>query len=153
MPDMLVPLYALPPLQPLPEGLEIRPALPPEWHLVTGFVERHFSPGWVSECQVGMAAQPARVLIAVKDDRLAGFAGHDVTKRGFFGPTGVAPEFRGVGIGRHLLLHALDALQRAGFAYAIIGDAGPVDFYARICGAIPIPNSSPGPYRSLLRQA
>lgn len=151
MADMLVALYALPPLPSLPKGLQIRPALPPEGHLVEAFIARHFSPGWVSEARVGLSATPARVLIALQDGRLAGFACHDVTRRGFFGPTGVAPEFRGRGIGGHLLLRALDALSYAGFAYAIIGDPGPTEFYEKMCGAVPIPNSTPGAYWGLLR--
>jgi len=37
-------------------------------------------------------------------------------------------------------------LRELGYAYAIIGGAGPVDFYVKTLGAIPIPGSSPGIY-------
>lgn len=151
MSDLLVPLYALPTPPALPEGLVVRPALPPEHHVITAFVGKHFSPGWVSECTVALAARPARILVAIENGELAGFACHDVTARGFFGPTGVDPAKQGRGIGRHLLLRALDALKSDGFAYAVIGAAGPVDFYVKTCGAIEIPNSTPGIYRGLLR--
>ena len=33
-----------------------------------------------------------------------------------------------------------------GYAYAIIGSAGPEDYYAKVCGAIAIPDSKPGIY-------
>lgn len=151
MTDLLVPLYALPDPPPLPDGLEIRPALPPERHVVCGFVGRHFGPGWVSECETGLSAQPVRVLIALEGGALAGFACYDVTARGFFGPTGVDPARERRGIGKHLLLRALARLRDLGFAYGIIGAAGPVDFYRHVCGAIEIPDSHPGPYRGLLK--
>ena len=37
-------------------------------------------------------------------------------------------------------------------AYAIIGSAGPVDFYARTLGATPIADSWPGIYRDRLKK-
>ena len=54
---------------------------------------------------------------------------------GIFGPMGVSPSARGIGIGCALALHALDSLQSMGFAYAIIPAVGPVQFYERCCGA------------------
>jgi hypothetical protein len=39
-----------------------------------------------------------------------------------------------------------------GYAYAIIGGAGPTEFYAKECGATIIPNSVPGIYTDRLRK-
>ncbi len=150
MTDLLVPLYKLPPVSALPLGVAIRPALPFESHVLLAFVGSHFGPKWVSECTTALAARPARVLIATEGQRLLGFACYDVTARGFFGPTGVAPDHRGRGLGKALLLAALHQLRVEGFAYAIIGNAGPVDFYQRTCGAIVIPDSDPGAYGGAL---
>ena len=55
------------------------------------------------------------------------------------GPTGVAEKMRGRGIGTALLLACLYGLQDLGYTYAIIGGAGPVDFYKNAVGAIDIP--------------
>jgi hypothetical protein len=38
-----------------------------------------------------------------------------------------------------------------GYAYGIIGSAGPVEFYQKTVAAIVIPDSSPGVYTNLLR--
>lgn len=150
MPDMLVPLYRLPPVPGLPEGIAIRPALPFESRILLEFVARHFSPKWVDECTVALAARPARVLIATEGKRLLGFACYDVTCRGFFGPTGVDPEARGKGLGKALLLAALHRLRDDGFAYGIIGQAGPVEFYQQVCGAVAIPASDEGVFARAL---
>ena len=144
MPDLLVPLYNLPELTRLPDGITIRPARPYESHVLLDFVREHFFDKWVSEVTVALSAQPAKVLIAEEGGRCLGFACYDVTARGFFGPTGVAPDERGRGIGKHLLMHTLHQLRHTGFAYGIIGQAGPVDFYKAACGAIIIPDSEPG---------
>ncbi len=150
MPDLLVPLYKLPPPpQPQP-GITLRPVMPYEGHQLLEFVSAHFSPKWVSECRVALAAQPAKVLVAVEEGKLLGFACFDVTARGFFGPTGVAEEQRGRGLGKLLLLHALDRLHHLGFAYAVIGQAGPVEFYKATCGAMVIPGSETGIYGGAL---
>jgi hypothetical protein len=42
-------------------------------------------------------------------------------------------------------------MREAGYAYAIIGAAGPIAFYEQLVGATRIPGSRPGPYRGLLR--
>lgn len=148
MPDLLVPLYKLLAPSGPPEGVEIRPARAYEGQILKAFVETHFYPHWVSEVSVALAATPAKVLIAVEDGHCIGFACFDVTARGFFGPTGVAPSASGRGVGRALLLSALEALKQGGFAYGIIGAAGPVEFYQKTCGAIEIPESDPGFYHN-----
>ena len=41
-------------------------------------------------------------------------------------------------------------LKAMGYAYAIIGDVGPSDFYEKTVGAMPIPDSAPGIYAGML---
>jgi predicted N-acetyltransferase YhbS len=53
---------------------------------------------------------------------------------------------RGKGIGKELLVRSMIGLRELGYAYAIIGGAGPTDFYEKTLGAIPIPGSTPGVY-------
>jgi GNAT superfamily N-acetyltransferase len=129
----------------------IRTALPPELHLVQGFVRSHFSEYWVSEATIAMAHQPPGCLVALVEGELAGFACHDATARGFFGPTGVAEAHRGKGIGLALLSRTLAAMKAHGYAYAIIGSVGPADFYANAVGAVPIEAEGEDIYQGLLR--
>lgn len=156
MPDMLVNLYGSE-CRALVEkanghSATIRPALPPEMHLVVEWVREHFSDNWASEVSVAFSRQPIACLIAVENGKLLGFACYDTTARGFFGPTGVAQEARGRGIGLSLFSDCLQTMKTLGHAYAFIGDAGPVDFYKSAVGAIEIPARDKGLYEGMLRR-
>mgnify|MGYP006270888811 CR=1 FL=1 len=158
MTDMLAKLYNLPPLQPEldrqhAQNIEIRRALAPEKHLVLAWVGATFSAYWVSECEIAFTRQPITCYIAIHAQRVIGFACYDVTKRGFFGPTGVDESARGQGTGKALLLTCLHDMWAQGYGYAIIGGVGPIDFYEAVVGATVIPDSTPGVYRGLLRQS
>ena len=72
-------------------------------------------------------------------------------RAGVFGPLGVAKSARGQGLGRALLLAALDGLRAEGHVYAFIGDAADQDFYARTCGALPLPGGGASIYDNMLR--
>ena len=134
-------------------SVTIRRALAPEYELVTGWVRRKFSPGWAGETAVSMMRQPPTCFLATRAEKLVGFACHESIARGFFGPTGVDEAVRGQGIGHALLLASLLDLKTMGYAYAIIGDVGPSEFYERTVGATQIPNSEPGIYAGLLKSA
>ncbi len=156
MPDLLVNLLKLPPLQPLPDeagatGVTIRRAQPFEITPVRQFIESNFSVAWADEISVGFANKPVTVFIATRDARVVGFAGYECTRKAFFGPTGVAESERGKGVGKALLIAALWGLRELGYVYGIIGAAGPVEFYQEAVGAIVIPDSQPGIYADLLK--
>ena len=153
MPDMLVNLLALPPLEPLSdEGITIRRAQPFEITPVRQFIEQNFSAGWADEISVGFTSKPVTVFIATRAGRVIGFAGYECTRKAFFGPTGVAESERNQGLGKALLLASLHGLRELGYVYGIIGAAGPVEFYQQTVGAILIPASEPGIYFDLLQQ-
>lgn len=158
MTDMLVKLYNLPPIEPTlaeqqAQGITVRRAIAPEKHVVIPWVEQHFSAGWGSECEVAFAHQPISCYIAQCGNELLGFGCYDVSAKGFFGPTGVAESARGLGIGKALLLICLHNLWMDGYAYGIIGYAGPVDFYRKHVGAIPIEGDNPpSVYKGMLKR-
>ena len=149
---MLVNLLKLPSLGRLnDESVNIRRAQPFEITPVREFIEKDFSIGWADEISVGFANKPVSVVIATREGRVIGFAGYECTRKAFFGPTGVAEHERGRGIGTALLIASLWGLRELGYVYAVIGSAGPRDFYERTVGAIVIPDSEPGIYTDLLK--
>ena len=157
MTDLLVKLYELPDADAsleLSGGQEtiVRRAMASEKKQVVAWVQQLFGNGWAAECEVAFARQPITCMVAVAGGRPAGFACHDCTCRNFFGPIGVDPAYRHKGIGRALLLAALHAMASAGYAYAIIGGAGPINFFEKSVGAFPIPGSTPGIYRPPIKK-
>jgi GNAT superfamily N-acetyltransferase len=162
--DLLVRLYDLPPAAPVVEalagkGIALRRALPGERAAVVAFARAHGSEGWAAECEAAFARLPVTCFVAVErgpgelapgyaraPEALLGFACTEATCRGFFGPELVAPQWRGRGVGRALLLAALEAMRGDGYGYAIIGWASSIDFYRRAVGAVVIEGSEPGIY-------
>jgi len=152
MPDLLVNLLKLPKLEPLHDkNITIRRAQPFEITPVTTFVAENFSPAWADEITVGFSHKPVTIYLATIENKIVGFAAYECTRRGFFGPTGVLERARGMGIGKALLISALQGLKEMGYVYAVIGGAGPVRFYQQAVGAIVIPDSEPGIYTDLLK--
>jgi hypothetical protein len=54
------------------------------------------------------------------------------------------------GVGKALLVSALEQMRALGYGYAVIGGVGPQEFYAKCVGATVIENSSPGIYADIL---
>ncbi|HXU01337.1 MAG TPA: GNAT family N-acetyltransferase [Polyangia bacterium] len=158
MSDLLVRLYALPPLEPAvtalaQQGIEVRRALAHERPHVTKLAREHGSEGWVAECDAAFARMPLACFVAVEraTSTLLGFACYEATCRDFFGPELVHPGARGRGVGTALVLAALHAMRAQGYAYAIIGWASSVDFYRKAVGATVIDGSQPGIYPPALK--
>ncbi len=171
MADMLVKLYNLPPLQTALDAIkafniEIRPARIGEGHQIRPWISKHFSEGWSHGIEYAIQRNPASLFIAVEkqssdpqredlyqqpDEVLVGFASYDTANRGMFGPMGVQQSHERRGIGKALLLMALHAMWSENYAYAIIGWAGPVDWYERTVGAELIHDSEPGAFRGGLK--
>ncbi len=132
------------------DGITVRRALAPEKAKIMQWVTDHFYESWASECDVAFSSAPPTCFIAVKDGALVGFACCEATCKNFFGPTGVQEDMRGLKLGKALLHISLQELKQRGYAYAIIGDAGPSDFYIKNCGAELIANSTPGIYKGMI---
>lgn len=153
--DMLVKLYELPDGKPLidslrAEGIDVRRSIAPEKHHIVNWVREKFGNGWASETETTYSNHPVSCWVATQNNKLLGFACYDVTAKAFFGPTGVDETLRGKGIGKALLLVCLHDMLAQGYGYAIIGAAGPQDFYAKAVNAVAIPDSWPGVYRGML---
>ncbi|WP_394584220.1 GNAT family N-acetyltransferase [Cytobacillus firmus] len=107
------------------------------------FTEKNFSKEWAHTIQGGFQKENPSIYIACDEDgRIIGFAAFDVyqNKKGYFGPMGVVKNRRVKGIGNALLHHCLKDMKEIGYEYAIIGGAGPTEFYEKACRAVVIPS-------------
>jgi GNAT superfamily N-acetyltransferase len=157
MADMLVKLYNFQAdtallAQQETAGITIRKPLASEKHLITAWVQQHFSAGWVSEVEIAITQRPPTCWIAVQSGQLLGFACYDAAALGYFGPMGIAPDHRGQGLGKALLHTTLRDMYGRGYGYAVIGFVGPVEFYTKTAGAILIPDSTPGLWETVLQE-
>ncbi len=157
MPDLLVKLYNIGDNSAVyaeleAKGIKIIRPMTPNKYKVHEFVLKHFHEGWANEIDTAFTRHPVSCFVAVDTvtKEILGFAGYDCTYKAYFGPTGVDDSKRKLGIGKALLLRCMEALRDEGYAYAIIGSAGPVSFYEKCCGATVIEGSSPGIYASLI---
>ncbi len=170
MADLLVKLYTLPELAPYlarlkAHSIHLRQADPDEKHVLADWVRLHFQESWALGCEVALEQRPVTCFLAVEKpaapapnpdpyalppELLIGFACYDVTSKGMFGPIGVREDYRSHGVGAALLIACLQAMRADRYAYAVIGWAGPVEFYARTVGAVVIEDSEPGIYHGPL---
>lgn len=128
------------------EDIVVRRVMSYERAHLMQFINKHFGTGWAAEVEMAFSQHPVTCYIATYKSKIVGFAAYECTGRDYFGPTGVDPAYRNRGIGRLLLVRCMQALRELGYAYAVIGGAGPQDFYAKGVGASLIPDSSPGVY-------
>lgn len=157
MPDMLVKLYNLENdwyfiQQQKKLGVTIRKPIGAEKHYAINWVQETFGEAWASETDMAFSNWPISCFIALKPKKMIGFACYDATGLGFFGPTGVAEMWRGKGTGKALLLACLLEMRMKGYGYAIIGSAGPADFYRKAVGAVVIPDSEPSIWKDMLQR-
>jgi len=129
----------------------IKRPIGPEKKVIVEWVEKNFSKGWASECDVAMSKTPPTCFIAIKNNSIIGFSCYDSTSKGFFGPIGVVESERKSGVGSALLVKTLKQMYFDGYGYAIIGWAGPVEFFKKIVGAIEIPDSDGSVYKNMVK--
>ena len=132
-------------------GIRLRKPIGPENHGIIAWVADHFGAGWASETDVALCNKPGTCFVAVKDANIIGFACYDATALGFFGPTGVEKSHRKKGTGKALMTACLLDMKLKGYGYAIVGAVKDTDYYKNAVGAIEIPDSSPGIYKTWVR--
>lgn len=109
------------------------------------FIEEEFSKEWMNTIRSAFENQEQHSIYIALDNKgnIIGFAGYDVfeRKKGYFDPMGVAKSNRIKGVGYSLLHHCLNDMKEIGYEYAIIGGAGPIEFYEKSCQAVVIPRA------------
>ena len=157
MKDMLVRLLDLPDINEAvsklhkTENIVFRRPIAPEKSIVLPWVEKNFSINWKDEMDVAFSSTPVNCFIAQRNQEILGFACFECSAKNFFGPIGVLDTERGKSIGKVLLIKALNALQEMGYAYAVIGGVGPIDYYEKTVNAKVIEGSEKSIYENLLK--
>ncbi|MGN5648608.1 GNAT family N-acetyltransferase [Bacillus sp. Brlt_9] len=124
----------------------VRKANLSDFEKLASFVNEEFGERWLRSIEYGFRTYKENVpiFIAEQEEVIVGFACYDVVrgKKGLFGPMGTAKQNRVKGVGKQLLHLCLQSMKQDGYEYAIIGQAGPIEFYERNCNArlIPIEN-------------
>ena len=156
--DLLVKLWSLPDKMPVLQalqarGVSIKRVIAPDRGRVLAFVREHFGEGWMHECEAALSTVPSTCYAAVKDKEIIGFSCFEATGKDYFGPIGIDPAFRGLGVGEGLLPACLHSMWEMGYAYAIIGWADEaIGFYEKTVGAVPIEGGHPAIYQNLIRK-
>ncbi|MFS0638824.1 GNAT family N-acetyltransferase [Mesobacillus foraminis] len=111
--------------------------------LLIDFVRSNFGQAWLDSINNGLRNEKNPIYIAYINGKIVGFACFDSVqnKKGVFGPMGTAKTERVKGIGTQLLHHCLHEMKETGYEYAIISEAGPLEFYEIACGAVVIPKA------------
>jgi N-acetylglutamate synthase-like GNAT family acetyltransferase len=105
------------------------------------FIKEEFGNGWLDSLENGFLKDKIPIFIALGDKEILGFSCFDVVrhKKGLFGPMGTTHSKRVQGIGYTLLHMCLREMKEIGYEYAVIGEAGPLEFYEKACNAVVIP--------------
>ncbi|MEI3895493.1 MULTISPECIES: GNAT family N-acetyltransferase [Bacillus] len=121
----------------------VRQANSSDFEKLASFVNEEFGERWLHSVAYGFRTYKENlpIYIAEQEEVIVGFACYDVVrgKKGLFGPMGTAKQNRVKGVGKQLLHRCLHSMKQDGYAYAIIGQAGPIEFYERNCDARLIP--------------
>ena len=134
------------------ENIVFRKPIAAEKRILVNWVTKAFSANWGDEMDVAFNRIPVSCFIAQRNQDILGFACFECSARNFFGPTGVLSSERGKGLGKVLLVKALDALKEMGYAYAIIGGVGPIEYYEKTVHAKVIEGSGKSIYENLLKR-
>ncbi|MEW6356607.1 MAG: GNAT family N-acetyltransferase [Planctomycetota bacterium] len=112
------------------EGITFhRPAMA-EKREVQEWILRAFGEGWRYETGLAFREEKVTVWIARAGGKVCGFAASNATGRDYFGPTGVADDQRGKGLGRVLLVKCLEDMQADGRPIAWIPTGlGRISYY------------------------
>ncbi len=157
MADMLVKLYNIPNSHDiekklLQNGIRIKKALAPDRSKIIAFSRICAKDDYSDEVRAAFSNNPVTCYIATREKELIGFACYEATARNFFGPMAVLESERKKGVGKALLLMALESMRELGYAYAIIGwpANSAVSFYKKCAGAIMIDEKSSGVYKRMV---
>lgn len=102
-------------------NIKIKRLLSPNSDDLVSFVNEHFGKSWASEVKAAIYQSKPTCYIAVNNNEIIGFGCYDATAKGYFGPTGINSEYRGLNVGQAILFETLKGMKEDGYGYAVIG--------------------------------
>ncbi|MGP4040966.1 GNAT family N-acetyltransferase [Gracilibacillus sp. D59] len=119
---------------------EIRRVKHSDLYQLKEFILSEFGERWLEHID-NIQNDTLPIFIAVKNEKIIGFACYDTVrnKKGLFGPMGTSKEERLNSIGKELLHRCFTEMATIGYEYIVIDQAGPIEFYERVCNAQLIP--------------
>lgn len=119
----------------------IRRATNSDLYNIKKLISDEFGERWLDHLDTLQKKDDLPIFIAENKGVIIGFACFDIVrnKKGLFGPMGTSNSKRLNSVGKELLLRSLTEMAYIGYEYAIIGQAGPIEFYERVCNAQLIP--------------
>jgi len=109
------------------------------------FIEKEFRARWMKHINHAFdhKLEPS-IYVYEENNEIVGFACFDVVrgKKGLFGPMGTAKHLRSKGVGVKLLGKCMFEMKKVGYETAIIGEAGPIEFYQKVLGARVMPRKN-----------
>jgi GNAT superfamily N-acetyltransferase len=118
------------------EGISIRRMKAKEEAGVRSWIAASWGESWAWEAGRAFEGEPIRGHLALRGDRIVGFAVHGVHRPAGLGPLGTVEAERGRGVGTVLMRRCLRDQRAADLDTSNMFDAGPVAFYAREVGAV-----------------
>lgn len=94
-------------------------------------------PAWEYEVSFSYKTKQPQIFIALYNNDVVGFSCFNTTAEGWFGPIGVDPNHRKIGLGKILLLKSLKELKKLGYKNSVIPwiSLSSLKFYVSSCNA------------------
>jgi mycothiol synthase len=118
-------------------GIEVRRGRADDAPAVAEHVKRLWSDVWFRETRTALNRDHAPIFLALRDDRVVGFAVHGIHRPSLYGPIATDPAEQGHGIGRVLSSLCLEDMAARGVPTAQICWVAEtaIPFYSRTAGA------------------
>lgn len=118
-------------------GIEVRRGRPEDRSALAEHVERLWNDAWLRETLIAIDKEPATVFLALRGERILGFAANGVYRPALYGPIGTDPAEQGRGIGNVVSALCLADMAARGIRTAQIGWVAEtaIPFYSRTAGA------------------
>ncbi len=102
---------------------------------VVKFVLSEFNLNWAKNVEKRFLEDNISIFYVTDEEEIIGFGAFNVIADGVFGPMGVSKNYRSRNIGSKIVKTILCDMKDKKYEKVVIDDAGPIEFYERVCNA------------------